>query len=618
MRVLLITPPLLQFNTPYPAMPMLAGFLTTRGIRVGQADVSLEVILRVFSRDGLRALGRAAETSGLAGARPSRKRRAGGAPATTLSSVQHFLQQVETYARTIGPVIRFLQGRAPGLAGRIAARTWLPEGPRFAQADQFELQHLSLPDRAKYLASLYIDDLTDAIREGVDPRFGLARYAEKLAVCAPSFTPIRKALEAPPSLIDRWIDEIAQRQVRRYRPDLVGITLPFPGNVYGAFRIARAIRRVKPRPRIVIGGGYVSTELRDLSDSRIFDYTDYVVLDDGEMPLLALIEHLEGRRPRERLVRTVERTGSKVIRRDASGEPDIAHRDKSAPVYTGLTLDRYMAMAESVNPMHRLWSDRRWNKLMLAHGCYWRRCAFCDTTLDYIRRFDPAPAAKLVDDIEHVIRQTGSRDFHFTDEAAPPGLLRALAAELLHRRIRIRWWCNIRFERRFTPALARLMAQSGCIAVSGGLEAASDRLLRLMNKGITMREARGAMKALAGAGLMVHAYLMYGFPTQTEQETLEALDNVRRLFKAGYLHSAYWHRFALTAHSPIAQTPATYGLRLRPFRHAGFARNELRYAEPKGGDPERFGPGLHKAVYNYMHGLGLHAEVRAWFGNSPD
>ncbi|HOW97221.1 MAG TPA: radical SAM protein [Kiritimatiellia bacterium] len=593
MRILLITPPLLQFNTPYPAAPALAAFLKSRGLHVAQADLSLELILRLFSRRGVLDV--------------ARVMRRGNRPST-----RHFLAHAREYAATVGAAAAFLQGRRPGLARRIASRRFLPEGPRFAQADPFELDRFPLPERARHLASLYVDDLADAIRDGVDPRFGLARYAERLAVRAPSFAPIRKALEGPPTRVDRLIDQIARELIRRRRPDLVGITVPFPGAVYGAFRIARAARRMRPRPRVVLGGGYVSTELRDLSDPRVFDYADYMVLDDGEAPLLALAEHLEGRRPSGRLIRTLARAGGRVVRHDDS-EPDVPHRDKPAPDYGGLKLDRYLSMAETLNPMHRLWSDGRWNKLMLAHGCYWRRCAFCDTTLDYIHRFDPAPAFRLANRIEQVRRQTGSRDFHFTDEAAPPALLRALAEELVRRRIRIRWWCNIRFEKNFTPGLARLLARSGCIAVSGGLEAATDRLLRLMNKGITVAQARRVMKAFSEAGIMVHAYLMYGFPTQTAREILEALDTVRRLFKAGCLHSAYWHRFALTAHSPVAQDPAAYGIRLVPARRGGFARNELSYTEPKGFDHDRFGPGLRKAVYNFMHGIGFDAAVRSWF-----
>jgi radical SAM superfamily enzyme YgiQ (UPF0313 family) len=366
------------------------------------------------------------------------------------------------------------------------------------------------------------------------------------------------------------------------------------------------IKACSPRTKIVIGGGYVNTELRELSDPRVFDYVDFVTLDDGATPLLRIIENSG------RLLRTFIRENGRVIFR-TSEDSDVPHCRIGVPSFRGLKLDRYISMIEMLNPMHRLWSDGRWNKLMLAHGCYWRKCAFCDTSLDTIRRFDPSPADELVGRIEIVLRETGERGFHFTDEAAPPDLLRALSKRLIERKVKITWWCNIRFEKRFTPELIRLMARSGCVAVAGGLETVSDRLLRLMRKGVTVEQAARVMKAFADAGILVHAYLMYGFPTQTAQETLDALERVRRLFATGCIQSAYWHRFALTAHSPIALDPKRFGIRLLQMPCATFAKNEISFEDPCGSDHAKFGPGLRKAVYNYMHGVGLNEDVQKWF-----
>lgn len=572
MRVLLITPPMVQTNTPYPATTVLAGFLESQGVRVAQADLSLELALRLFSRGGLKSV-------------PGAGR----------------------YRETVDSVIRFLQGRNRGLARRIVGRKFLPEGPRFAVLDHLGYDALDPQDQAKYLASLYIGDLVDLIRDKVDPRFELSRYGEKLAVSAPTFDPLRRDLERKnPTIVDRLLDRLTRETIRRHRPDIVGLTVPFPGNVYGAFRIAREIRKCSPKTKIVLGGGYVNTELRGLSDPRVFDYVDFVTLDDGATPLLRIAEGSGA------LLRTFVRRNGRVVFQ-TSENPDVPRCRIGAPSFRGLKLDRYFSMVEMLNPMHRLWSDGRWNKIMLAHGCYWRKCAFCDTSLDYIRRFGPATADELVDRINAVIRETGGRGFHFTDEAAPPGLLRALSQRLLERKVKIEWWCNIRFEKGFTAELARLMARAGCIAVTGGLETACDRTLRLMRKGVTVEQAAQVAKRFADASIMVHAYLMYGFPTQTEQETIDALERVRQLFAEGCVQSAYWHRFALTAHSPMARDPKRYGIRLLPMPKATFARNEIRFRDLRGDDPAKFGSGLRKAIYNYMHGAGLDRDVREWF-----
>jgi radical SAM superfamily enzyme YgiQ (UPF0313 family) len=618
MKVLLLTPPMVQVNTPYPATAYLTGFLRThaaaRDVVAVQDDPAIALVLRVLSRDGLTAIR----------AELQRKRRHArkGVPA----SVAFFLQHADTYLATVDAAVRFLQGGDPSLALRIAGRAFLPEGPRFAalteggpEGDDNEtllwaFGELGLIDRAKYLASLYVDDLADVVRDGVDPRFELSRYGESLAASAPTFDDLADALEAPPTLIDAWLDEITAALVARHAPDLVALTVPFPGNVYGAFRIARVVKRVRPKTAVALGGGYVNTELRGLSDPRVFEHVDFVTLDDGEAPLLALLDFLRAGRPATKpLLRTMLREGGRVVTRTDAALHDIPHAKTGTPTYDGLPLGRYLSLVEMLNPMHRLWSDGRWNKLTVAHGCYWKKCTFCDISLDYIGRYDPVSADLLVDRIEALVAETGQTGFHFVDEAAPPAALRALAERLIARNVTITWWGNIRFEKTFTPALAQLLARSGCVAVSGGLEVASDRLLALMKKGVTVAQVARVSRAFTDAGVMVHAYLMYGFPTETEQETVDALERVRQLFAEGCIQSAFWHRFAATAHSPIGLRPDLFGIRLRPEPETTFARNELPFEDPVGADHERLGRGLRKAVYNYMHGLGLDADVRSWF-----
>jgi hypothetical protein len=215
--------------------------------------------------------------------------------------------------------------------------------------------------------------------------------------------------------------------------------------------------------------------------------------------------------------------------------------------------------------------------------------------------------------IRALISETGQTGFHLVDEAAPPAGMRALAKRLVDERLEITWWGNIRFEKTFTPELCALLARSGCVAVSGGLEVASDRLLELMKKGVTVAQVARVTRAFRDAGIMVHAYLMYGFPSETAQETVDALERVRQLFAAGCIQSAYWHRFSATAHSPIGLHPEQYGITLAPPPSIAFAHNDVAFHDPVGTDHDLLGAGLRKALYNYMHGTGLDADVRTWF-----
>ena len=616
MRVLLVTPPMIQLNTPYPATAYLTGFLRLHGkelgIEVTQADASLALFLRLYSAPLLTAM--AAELRERA-KRMSRRSRT-SADAAPPESIASFLEQADRYITTVEPVIRFLQRRDPSLALRIVGRRFLPEGPRFAQVLDEPMQEafgsLGTTEQARYLASLYVDDLADAWRMGIDPRFELARYGERLAASAPSFEPLHEALEGEPTLVDATLDDLTRELMVAQQPDVVGISAPFPGNVYGAFRMARAIRDAAPDTTLVLGGGWVNTELRALREPRVFDYFDYVTLDDGERPLLSLLSRLKDRSTP--LVRTWVRDGDEVRLENDPAQHDFPQRETGIPTYDGLPLDQYVSVMEMLNPMHRFWSDGRWNKLTLAHGCYWKKCSFCDVSLDYIGRYDPPGTDIVMQRIRALVAETGETGFHLVDEAAPPAGMRSLARRLIDEKLSITWWGNIRFEKTFTPELCALLAQAGCVAVSGGLEVASNRLLTLMKKGVTVEQVARVTRAFTDAGIMVHAYLMYGFPTETEQDTIDALERVRQLFAAGCIQSAYWHRFAATAHSPIGLDPEAYGITLRPPAQITFAHNDVAFDDPTGTDHDFLGLGLRKALYNYMHGVGLEADVREWFG----
>jgi radical SAM superfamily enzyme YgiQ (UPF0313 family) len=610
MRVLSVIPPMTQLNTPYPSTAYLTGFLRSRGIAAVQEDLALALVLALFSTPGLQALREQAD------AVPAPQRTPG---------VAHFVAEFERYRATMAPTLAFLQGRDATLAHRIVGRGFLPEGPRFASLDVYVADDgsdplawafgaLGLQDRARHLATLYLNDVADVLREAVDPRFEFVRYAEKLATSQPSFEPLAQALAAPPNLVDATLHELTLGAITRHRPALVLLSVPFPGAMYAALRIAQTIRRHDPAIAIALGGGFVNTELRDLAEPRLFDFVDYVTLDAGERPLLALIEHLEGRRSLQRLVRTFVRdAASGEVRLLNWVEPDIAFDAVGTPTWDGLPLARYLSLLDMLNPMNRLWSDGRWNKLTVAQGCYWKKCSFCDVTLDYISRYEAASAATLVDRIEAIVQETGETGFHFVDEAAPPKALKALSIELQRRGVAISWWGNIRFEKSFTPALCRQLADSGCIAISGGLEVASDRLLALMKKGVSVEQVARVTRAFSDAGILVHAYLMYGFPTQTVQDTVDALEYVRQLFEAGCIQSGFFHRFACTVHSPVGQDPAAYGVTLQPLPPGSFAKNDIAFIDPTGVDHDRLGAGLKKALYNYMHGIGLDADVRSWF-----
>ena len=599
-----------QLNTPYPSTAYLTGFLRSRGVAATQEDLALKLVLNLFTSQGM------AQIRDKALAQPEADRSA---------SVNFFLDFFERYENTIAPTIAFLQGKDSTLSHRIAGRGFLPEGPRFTALDAYDdgesadplawaFGALGQQDRARHLATLYLNDLADVLRDAVDSRFEFVRYGESLAGSQATFEPLAEALVAPLTLMDETLQALTLKAIEQHQPSLVLLSVPFPGAVYAAFRIAQCIKQHHPHIHIALGGGFVNTELRELTEPRVFDFVDFVTLDSGERPLLALLEHLQGQRAAGRLVRTfVRKPDTGTVQLMNWSEPDVPFEEVGTATWDGLPLNDYLSLLDMLNPMHRLWSDGRWNKLTVAHGCYWKKCSFCDVSLDYISRYETASAELLVERIEKIVKETGQTGFHFVDEAAPPKALKALAEELIRRKLHISWWGNIRFEKTFTPELAELLAESGCIAMSGGLEVASDRLLKLMKKGVSVEQVAQVTKGFSEAGILVHAYLMYGFPTQTVQDTVDALEYVRQLFENGCIQSGFFHRFACTVHSPVGLNPEDYGIELIPLPPVSFGKNDIGFVDPTGVDHDLLGLGLKKAIYNYMHGIGVEEDVRSWF-----
>jgi len=487
-RILFLTPPLLQTNTPYPATMHLTGFLEACGCDVHQRDLSIKVV-----RDVLLAYG----------------------------------------DETTEELLEFLGGPAPLEAKRKASRV--------------------------------IDDLAIRIRDGVDPDFGFSRYAEHLCRAVEDFGELERKIRRR-GVIDRPLERHLKAAMDEVNPTVVGVTCPFPGTLVGAFKIAKYVRKHYPGVKLVLGGGYVNTELREMTDKRPYGYFDEFRFDEGYL-------QWSGR-------------SSKSKAQGATGKPETRNRKQETlvpafvkPSYRGIDWDEYFDVVETDNFVTNLWNSGKWIKLVMARGCYWHKCAFCDVKLPYIGCFRMPKATEIVD----AMQELGTR-FHFVDEAMPPALVRGVCEEIVRRRFVCEWWGNVRFDTAFTPALAKLMAKAGCIAVTGGLECANDRLLKLMNKGITLASAEKTLVAFRKARIFVHAYLMYDFPTETRAEQRGAERYVKDLAKRGLIQSCFWHRFALTVHSPIARDPERFGIVVDdpPRRTRVFARNELGYRRDAG------------------------------------
>ncbi|MFN1836039.1 B12-binding domain-containing radical SAM protein [Balneola sp. MJW-20] len=594
---MLITPPFTQLNTSYPASSYLKGFLDEYDVPVSHCDLSIELFTSVFSSDFLRAVFQEAEDLGN----------------------DHFpelAERKEQYISRVDLVIDFLQKNDPESAHVILEEDFLPAGHRLKKVNR-EIEWAEgeegVIDKAKHYSTLFIEEIGDFIQANVDEFFAFTKYAEQIATSASSFDRIDEFLRYQPTLIEDEMLNILEEKIRTHTPDLIGFTIPFPGNLFAALRCAQFIKQFYPDIHLAFGGGYCNTELRSLEDPRIFELVDFISLDDGEGPLLKMIEYLEGKVTIDELERTFVLEDDQVVYKNHQPNTIHHHRNLPAPDYSGLPFDKYVSFLDVVNPMHRMWTDKRWNKLTISHGCYWSQCSFCDVSLDYIGNYQNTTADDLVDKIEKIMKVTGLTGFHFVDEAAPPKMLKALSKRLIEREVNITWWTNIRFEKTFNEELCQLMAEAGCIAVTGGLEVASDRLLAKMKKGVDIAQVARVTHNFSKHGIMVHAYLMYGFPTETQQETIDSLEVVRQLFEKNCIQSGFWHLFTTTVHSPVGMNPDAFGIIITGPEFEGFAQNDLWHEDPEGTDHPKYTKGLNRALHAYLNKTGFDKELHTWF-----
>jgi hypothetical protein len=624
--VFLVQPPFVQLNGPYPAPYYLKSFLERRGYSVTVLDHSIGLFERVFCSHGLKRIFSDASQSRLS----SR-----GFDKNTSYYIERFFSERDLWLASIDRLVAFLRGRDPEWGHFLAlANGCVPSGPRTdAYLAGRSAGAAQAPDEARLIATKLLDDLADFITVTLDASFSLIRYSPVLEASLNSglrdFSTVRKNLDGyimnsfySPMLDEEW-------EKADVTPALLGVTIPFPGCLSGALVCAESAKKhFGSVIRTVAGGGFVNTELRYLNTPAFFDYFDYLSFDRGYGSLDAILKHLKGKEseqpPTGQIYKTMYRSQGRVfsaldIEPEANKTPDweaIASMEDTAtravfPDYSAADFSRYLYPVDDANPMHRLWSDGHWLKAYLAHGCYWHSCVFCDVTLDYIKSFIPVEPAAIFVHLTCQAEKTGVRGVHLCDEAAPPSSLLEFA--LLNREagLPLCFWGNIRFEKAFDPDTAAALAAGGLIGVSAGLEVASEKGFKRLGKGIDLESAVSALASFKEAGVLTHAYLIYGYWDEDEQELIDSAETVRQLFSHGLLDSCFWHKFVLTRHSRVyaeKQRGLHFGLRITDntcssdacLKGNVFAVNDLAFESESRHD--KYTEGLERLLAMWMAG----------------
>lgn len=652
LNTVIIQPPLVQLNTPYPSGAYLQAFFKELYAKnsiqgtVKWLDMSTELFHSVFSRQGLSLIFNKSAEKALSLA----DRYESQGDDNTAFQLRRYVSQSDQWISWIDTIMSIVcngnscnnGSSAAPISGHEFTHEFVRSAytPRGARMESYlaSLGRNVGVDDSRILASLAFADLADYITIAYDKNFSLIRYAEHLATSSSSFDEVIKNLNSP-VLTDIYEPLLKQNMPQELsHPDsqnLFLISVPFPGCFEAALYTARLLRSLYgSRATIALGGGYINTELRSITEQRLFDYCHFLSYDKGYGSYIQLFQlsaasgyDLKTVLTGSRLYKIrylhqspTDKTCSIIEQLDNSEtfekqEREIIHT--LIPDFSTIDFTRSPRMADDTNPMHRIWNDGTWIKAYMAYGCYWHRCAFCDTSLDYVNNYCATDTRAFFNGIYAQAVKAGVYGIHFVDEACPPiGLQQFALSNLAASRTgpKLTYWGNIRFEKSFTRDMADLLSCGGLTAVSAGVEIATGTGLDSVNKGIDMENIISACCAFKEAGILVHSYMIFGFWNQSEQDLINSMETLRQMFAAGLLDSAFWHKFSLTKHSTVYREwlqGKHPDLKPLPTPKNQFAENDIHWEGEHKSD--RYSQPLNAALELWMHGEKLNKNVESFF-----
>lgn len=672
MKVVIIQPPIVQLNTPYPSGAYLQDFFKKlksfsnldsqlspaafelakkAGYQIDSVewkDLSIELFHRIFSKEGISQLFHNTKDKALKMALEAENQ----GDEITAYNLRRYVLTKDAWINWIDKIVALLVENKSGreTLHEFVRSAHVPRGSRMETYLANLNREVSVDD-GYLLASLALADLADYITTVYDNNFALIRYAESICASDLSKEEILKTTDSPvlkdylSPLVENLINTVSASQQETFssrpqqnaftqtEPDfsrsqqkpsfLFCISVPFPGTFAAAMFICKQLKSAFGKNALItLGGGYVNTALRSVNQAELAAYIDCFSYDRGYS---FYTELLANGLPAAAAYQTESVFGGEVAQGKANQtktcstsknrqellEIENFMTKNVAPDYTDIDFAKYPRLADDINPMHRIWSDGAWLKAYLAHGCYWHRCLFCDTKLDYVNCYKPVNIKNLYSSLLEQAKKSGVYGVHFVDEAAPPKMLEDFAS--LNKDKALTFWGNIRFEKAFSRDLADILAKGGLIGVSGGIEMACGEGLSNINKGIDIKTLVFSLAAFKEAGILTHAYMIYGYYNETPQMLIDSAETLRQLFKAGLLDSSFFHKFTLTKHSTLfAEWEAGKHPDLHPiFPKNNFTDYELHFkGEEKS---EKYGTPLSLAVNAWMHRKSLDKPVEKWF-----
>lgn len=508
--ILLINPPFGTISSPYISIPTLASYLKSRHIKVGAFDLNREFYCRLLTRENI-----------LKGKEYAQKR---------------FIQLNDQPALKFSSSIEYL-----------SLYRLLME---FRESDE-DLGWLYYP----FFDFSFLQDTKDKnmlIKLTTAPYFPeIIKIAGGYFQFFSPFDPFssRDLIEGASrqSVYTNIFEEALAPLLEQQRPRIVGFSVVFIHQAAPAFQCAYMVKKLAPSIHVTMGGPFISIYMHRLSEKGIFNIVDSMILQEGEIPLEKLSIELSRPTPDFSGVPGMVYLERNTIRRNPPA-PLLDLAQSPPPDYTVFRLHQYLLRKKRVVIPFRL-----------SKGCPWGRCTFCRTHFYFVNHCQQPAFGVIYDQLKRVIQEAGVRNIQFSDESADPLLLEYISRRLISDGLKIQWTTHTRVDKKLTRQRCLLFKEAGCQRINLGIESFNNRILRLMRKGTHSRLIESVLEQIDGA-LPLGAYMILGFPTETEEEAIKGYEMVQRLMRQGLLAGYNYSIFGIHYGSDIWDNPHKYGI----------------------------------------------------------
>jgi anaerobic magnesium-protoporphyrin IX monomethyl ester cyclase len=321
-------------------------------------------------------------------------------------------------------------------------------------------------------------------------------------------------------------------EIRRRKPDIVGVTNPFTSQVENAIKVCDIVKEVDPTILTVVGGPHVSAVPAEfLKEAKS---ADIAVIGEGEYTMLGIANSLEEKKKLSDVKGIALRKGKKIF--CTSPRPLIKNLDELPyPAYDLVDMEQYL------NPKkieYRSFKDRSIS-MITSRGCSFN-CCFCSVHLHMGKKFRANSAEYVAKHIEYVVKKYRVKTIFFEDDnlTLDKERFEAICDKIIERGIKVNWETpnGVRADC-LTPTLLKKMKKSGCQSVFFGIESGDQFVLdNIIDKSLKLTAVPKVAKACKDIGLKTGAFYIIGFPGEKKENMLKTVNlalTLRREFNVG-------------------------------------------------------------------------------------